>query len=130
MAHIYRALATISLDVGAGEPLTEAQIFAAALDWISKGRRRLVRSHGLKVLLTVDVRDEPVLSIDEPWCAAVVRRNSIDGALYACQMAIGVPEHGSVGDCPHPGGCDRPGEHHEYLSPGWDAALAAEAVHA
>lgn len=53
---------------------------------------------------------------DDPECTAVVRRNLIDGHLYACGSYQGDAIHGSIEACSALMGreCDKPDEHHAF----------------
>lgn len=57
-----------------------------------------------------------VTSEDGEECSAVVRRNHIDGRLYACGFSRSDAVHASVADCERLGGkpCFDPSAHHEF----------------
>ena len=116
----YRATVTLDLEVTASAALTEDEVRQAVIDSIKARIGWETDSRVLEISVA-----NPIVTIHEAWCAAVVRRNSIDGHLYACQMAPGAAEHGSVEACSKLQGlpCDRPEEHHAYVSPGFDSPV-------
>ena len=114
---IYRADVGLRVEVTSAEPLTEREL------------RILLEPHAAQIvpdvslLTAVAFLEEPRISFDTPYCAAPgVRRNSVDGWFYQCQYTAAVNVHASVEACSAERGapCDKPEEHHEYVSPGWD----------
>lgn len=118
MTHTYRATVAVPLEITTKAPLTEAEVREVG-DRVVRIRLSLVEE-ALGVV-RAGARSSVTVSIDDAWCTAVNRRNKVDGRLYACQMSAAHPIHGSVEDCSASGlPCDRPGEHHEFVSPGFE----------
>lgn len=118
MTHTYRALVAVPLEITTMAPLTEAEVREVGDRVVRVEPDGVGKAFGV---VRVGARSSVTVAIDDAWCTAVNRRNKVDGRLYACQMAAAHPIHGSVEDCSASGlPCDRPGEHHEFVSPGFE----------
>lgn len=114
----YRASVTLDLEITAVASLTEGAVKASAREIV-----QVNPGPGRRGVTATTLRSDPVVAIEEAWCASLTRRNSVDGDLYQCSMIFTDAIHGSIEACGQLRGepCHEPDEHHDYVSPGWDS---------
>jgi hypothetical protein len=98
--HVYRATAMVTVQVGSAEPMTRDQVVAA-----------VQASLGLGIAI-----EAPAVSVSAPECIA-----EPPAFGHRCQAYADDNVHGPFERCRKLYGCEKPDDHHEYVSPGWDA---------
>ena len=116
MEHTYRATMTLELEIQSRRARTAYEVEQLAGEIIAAGLQAEVLNRSVEIA--------------EPGCAALNRINSIDHRTYQCGMFAADAIHGSVEACSAERGspCDRPDDHHDFVSPGWEAPVEPTAV--
>lgn len=123
MSAVHRIRVAIDVEVRAERPFTVGELLEVGRH-VAMGDRLALRGRSAPIAESLDVE------IRWPGCVdGTHRRNRIDLNAYQCGADEADAIHGSVEACSsglgHP--CEKPFEHHEYVSPGFEAP-AGEAV--